>query len=48
MQEIIRMVSDHPLMAVGAAFALMLILYFKATGGYKAVELSGGSSGGGH
>lgn len=28
MQEIIRMVSDHPLAAVGVAFALLVILYF--------------------
>jgi len=28
MQEIIRMVSDHPLAAIGVAFALLLILYF--------------------
>ncbi|MEI7835303.1 MAG: MFS transporter [Planctomycetota bacterium] len=34
--------------AAMAACYLLLILYFAATGGYKAVELSGGSSGGGH
>ncbi|MCY2930215.1 MAG: MFS transporter [Planctomycetota bacterium] len=34
--------------AIMAVCYLLLILYFKATGGYKAVELSGGTSPGGH